>query len=320
MGNLRQAKDIAVMTPLGRKNAIIDGNFDVWLEATTQTSAGYGSDTMWNNSNAGSTKTHARVLFGLGQTEVPGNPKSASQTVVSSVTGAANQVSKTQYIEGVHTLAGETATLSFWAKADANKLLAVDLLQYFGTGGSPSAPVLGIGATKFNLTTAWTKYTLTVQIPAVTGKVLGTSNTDNLRVQFWFDAGTDYNQRTDSLGHQSGTFTIAQVQLESGSVATEFERLTIGETLRLVGRYYSKGPLRTGSFCYFGGNWLIPFIDFPIEMRTIPIVAINATGGTPLGAWTAQAEITGFRSILCYVGTMGDNSFIDGSWTADARL
>ena len=59
--------------PATFKNRIINGNFDVWQRATSQTSSGYGSDDRWTNSNTGSTKTHSRQTFDLGQTDVPGN-------------------------------------------------------------------------------------------------------------------------------------------------------------------------------------------------------------------------------------------------------
>jgi hypothetical protein len=56
--------------------------------------------------------------------------------------------------------------------------------------------------------------------------------------RIWFDAGSDFNARTDSLGQQSGTFDIAQVQIEPGPVATPFEQRPIGTELALCQRYF----------------------------------------------------------------------------------
>jgi hypothetical protein len=67
-----------------------------------------------------------------------------------------------------------------------------------------------------------------------------------LALNIWFDAGSDYNSRTDTLGQQSGTFDIAQVQVEPGAVATTFERRPIGMELSLCQRYYEK--------LFFGGQ------------------------------------------------------------------
>ena len=109
----------------------------VLAERTSQTSSGYGSDDRWINEHAGSTKTVSRQTFTVGQTDVPGNPKFWSRTVVSSVAGASNFVVKSQKIESVATLSGQTVALSFWAKADATKNMAVEFTQNFGSGGSP---------------------------------------------------------------------------------------------------------------------------------------------------------------------------------------
>jgi hypothetical protein len=77
--------------------------------------------------------------------------------------------------------------------------------------------------------------------PSISGKTLGTDNNSSLGLNIWFDAGSDYNSRTDSLGQQSGTFDIAQVQVEPGAVATTFERRPIGMELSLCQRYFQNG-------------------------------------------------------------------------------
>jgi len=222
----------------GRKNYIINGNFDIWQRGTSQTNAGYASDDRWSNYHNGSTKTHSQQEFTLGQTDVPNEPKYFSRTVVTSVAGVYNYCFKIQRLESVRSLAGKTATLSFYAKADAAKNIAVELTQQFGTDGSPSEAITGIEVTTCVLTTSWQKFTITVNLPSIAGKTLGTNNDDSLELLFWFDAGSYYNARTNSLGQQSGTFDIAQVQLEEGSVATNFEYRPIGEELALCQRYY----------------------------------------------------------------------------------
>jgi hypothetical protein len=73
---------------------------------------------------------------------VPNEPRYWLQTVVTSVVGAANYCYLQQHVESVRRLAGKTATLSLWAKADATKPLAIEIRQNFGTGGSPSASVV----------------------------------------------------------------------------------------------------------------------------------------------------------------------------------
>lgn len=232
--------EISGSSTSNNRNVIINGDFDIWQRDTSQTSSGFGSDDRWRNSHVGSTKTHSRGTFSVGQTEVPSNPTYFSRTVVTSVAGSSNFVYKYIKIENVSTFAGETITVSFWARADASKNIATELGQHFGSGGAPSSIISEIGVTTHSLTTTWQKFTVTLALPSISGKTLGTDNNDNLQLVFWFEAGSDHNNNTNSLGQQSGTFDIAQVQVEGGGVATNFEQRSVGEELRLCQRYYEE--------------------------------------------------------------------------------
>lgn len=288
-------------SPLSFRNKIINGGFDVWQRGTSQTATGYGSDDRWANGNVGSAKTHSRQVFTVGQTDVPGNPKYYSRTVVTSVAGAGNYAVKFQKIEGVRTFAGKTVTLSFYAKADAPKSIAIEFQQEFGTGGAPSALVQGIGAQKVALTASWQRFEVTVAIPSITGKTLGSNGDDSLGVFIWFDAGSDFNARTATLGQQSGTFDIANVQLEEGSVATPFEQLPPGETFRLCQRYYQRTfdtlttTWMTGAVFTNGGSVCYPL---PVRMRAAPTITANdliaanfsSSGSPPANKWGLQIQ------------------------------
>lgn len=225
----------------GFKNYIINGNFDIWQRGTSQTTSGYGSDDRWDNNNAGSTKTHSRVVCSDVERALF-NAKYFSRTVVTSVAGSNNYCIKVHRIEDVTKTAGKTVTLSFWAKADSNKNIAIEFVQIFGTGGTPSPIETGIGAQKIAVSAVWKKYSITVTVPSLIGKTLGTdgAHTYSASLYFWFDAGSNYNYRTANLGQQSGTFDIAQVQLEEGSVATPFENRPYGLELSLCQRYYEE--------------------------------------------------------------------------------
>ena len=283
-----------------RKNLLINGCFRIWQRATTQTSASsFGSDDRWGNSHNGSTKTHSRQAFTIGQTDVPGGPQYYSRTVVTSVAGAANQVHKYQAIEDVGVTAEKTITISFWAKADSAKNIATEFWQVFGAGGSSS--VTGVGIATHALTTSWQRFTATATMPSVSGKTFGTVTGSG--VAFWFDAGSDNDARTNSLGQQSGTFDIAQVQIEIGSEATEFEHRPIGDEIVLCQRYFCKSYRLdvdpgtadvNGSFSSnttSGGSDNMS-ISFPTTMRTNPSVTIYAPdSGTSNRAWQS-ADVT----------------------------
>ena len=267
----------------GFKNYLINGNFDVWQYGTSQTTNGYGSDDMWINFNIGSTKTHSRVITNKSE---PFSAISYSTTVVSSVVGAGNACGKQQRIEYANTLSGKTATLSFWAKANATKNISIDFVQYFGSGGTPSAIIEGISATKISITSSWVKYTVTVNIPSIAGKTAGTAMNDSLWVRFWFDAGTDFNSRTANLGHQSGTFDIAQVQLEEGLVATPFEQRPIGLELSLCQRYYWSGTLV--ELAPTRADFTAQYIKFPVAMRAVPTTVLTAYSSGTVGCLRQQ--------------------------------
>lgn len=283
-GNLSIGGGFVPGTSFSLRNKIINGNFDFWQRGT---SLGSGTGTRyladrWLNESDGSTYTVSQQSFTLGQTSVPNEPSFFLRTVVTSVAGTGNRAFFYQRIESVRTLAGKTATLSFWAKADSSKNIAIEFAQSFGSGGSPSSGLLGIGVTTCSLTSSWQKFTVTVSIPSIVGKTLGTSGNDHFSFIFWFDAGSSFNSRTNSLGQQSGTFDIAQVQLEEGSVATPFEVRPQGLELSLCQRYYRRGrvgsPNQSAIFfnTYYGGTGIY-LIEHDVgfnQMRVAPTLTL----------------------------------------------
>ena len=264
----------------GFRNAIINGNFDHWQRGTSQTTNGYGSADRWFMYAVGGTFTASRQSFALGQTAVPGEPTYFYRTVTVFAAGALNERHLTQHIEDVRTFAGQQVTVSFWAKADAAKNISIEFEQIFGTGGSPSANISAIGVVKVALTTSWQKITRTVSISSISGKTLGTDGNSYLQCNIWFDAGSSFNARTDTLGQQSGTFDIAQVQLEAGPVATPFERRPIGTELALCQRYYHL--LRQNMFSSGNANIARVHVQFPTSMRTTPTVSLTTNSGGAL--------------------------------------
>ena len=302
----------------GFRNAIINGNFDIWQRGTSFTGSAYGAD-RWFNSRLGTTQIVTRQAFTLGQTDVPGEPTYYWRTVVSSVTGIANSSSLQQRIEDVRTFAGQQVTLSFWAKVDASKSIAVELIQDFGTGGSPSTSVVAIGTTKVSIGTSWQKVTVTATLPSISSKELGSNGDHHLRLNIWFDAGSVFNARTDNLGHQSGTFDIAQVQLEPGPVATPFERRPIGMELALCQRYHFRiggnymGGLGTKYAPAATANMFNGSVTFPSSMRASPNLTwnspsfVNATAGDhsiDQNGATLRANSSAAGSYRMYGGTL----------------
>lgn len=295
-----------------RKNIIINGNFDVWQRGTSQTSSGYGSADRWSNTHSGSTKTCSQQTFTIGQTAIPNNPKYFLRTVTTTANSTGNWVIQSQRIEDVTRFSGKTLTLSFWAKADANRNIATEFVQDFGTGGTPSDRVYALGVVTCALTTSWQKFTVTVTLPSVSGKTLGTTTISYLQLNLWFDGGSTYTDRNNSLGSQSGTFDIAQVQLEEGTAASNFEYRHPSEELQLCCRYYFQHtvaqqgtrfnfPITTISTTVARQSFVVP-----VPMRIPPTITIDnwsatGLGGQPTATSSSSYSISAIHAI--YTGT-----------------
>jgi hypothetical protein len=250
----------------GARNCIINGNFDIWQRGTTSTVTTAGSNYLtdryiWNTQ--GNTTTVSRQAFTVGQTDVPYEPTYFHRIQITAAVAA--QLSLEQRVEDVRTLAGQTATLSFYAKGAAAFTLNYSVAQNFGTGGSPSSGV-SAGSGTVSLTTSWQKFTITFNVPSISGKTLGTNNDHFLQVVWQMPASA------------TNTFDLAQVQLEKGSVATPFERRSYGQELALCQRYCHKWSANgdgTNLYSRFPmGIWgsttqiTVPF-SHPVSMRTV---------------------------------------------------
>lgn len=294
---------IAVVDSNTRKqnrNYIINGNFDVWQRGTSQTANGYASTDRWshNHSGTGVSKTVTRQAFDLGDIGGRREARYYARTVVTGGSAAGGFCLMLQRIEGVHSLAGKQATVSFWARADATRDIAVEFIQQFGSGGSPSSTVLIAPQKVTAFSFGFQKFELTIDIPSISGKTLGTNGNDFLAINFWFSAGSDFNDRTLSIGNQSGTFEIAQVQVEEGDRATEFELLHPSEILSQCQRYFNKtypqnlypgnvyadpNVRGNGGFQLRANNaaalYQINEWAFPVTMRAIPSVTLYSLTG-----------------------------------------
>ena len=296
------------------KNKIINGDFYVNQRAfTTTTSSGtYGFDRwVMNCSLSDGTTTYSAQTFTTGAAPVAGYEAAnfARVATTGQTTTAAFSILN-QYIENVRTLAGQTATISFWAKANSGTpKVAIEIAQSFGSGGSPSAGVTTY-VSQVTLSTSWTRYSVNVNVPSISGKTIGTTpNTSSLRVLLWVSAGSDFNSRTGSLGIQTNTFDIWGVQVEQGSTATAFQTATgtIQGELAACQRYYLriKG---TGANYPFSmaqnyttstGGALVPF---PVVMRTRPTALETSGSGGDYQVYTASGTAQGLASAPTFAG------------------
>lgn len=272
----------------------------------------------WFTGSAGTTIAPSRQSFALGQAVVSGAPRYFHRVVVASAAGAGNYALMGQAIEGVDTLSGQTITVSFWAKADTTRSLSVEMFQSFGSGGSPSAAVVAIGSTKLALTTAWTRYFVTINIPSVSGKTLGSGLNDYLGLNFWFDAGNTFNTRSAALGQQSGTFDIGTVQVESGKVATVVEWRPPALEMLLAKRYYTSGRY-AAEFYATSGSTQAARVPLGVGMRVAPSVAGTYTYTLNTGSGSTDTPTVDSVRVGAVATATGNCAFIV-DWTADAEL
>jgi len=273
----------AASSPYVLKNRIINGAMQVWQRGTSFTVTGgavtyttdrfgsYTNNTNMTISRNTSVPTTAGSLFPYSlQLQ---RPASSTQTY---------GLYLTQVIESVncYDLAGQSVTLSFWAKAGAN---------FSASGSSISASIVtgtvadqstlsllsgtwtGLAATTYTptITTSWTKYTLTGAIP---------SNVLEIGLQFYFNP-------TGTAGADDSLY-ITGIQLEIGTTATPFERRLYGQELincqRYCYRITNTGATNNGS-PVASGLWsnatlVATACKLPVTMRSAPTLSYSAIG------------------------------------------
>ena len=251
------------------KNAIINGAFNVWQRGTSFTlgagSAVYTSDRYYYYSGTSGAATVSQQTFTPGTAPVSGYEGTYFYRI-NQTSGASTNPSLEQRIENVRTFAGQTVTVSFWAKSAGTTTFGLNFLQNFGTGGSPSATVSTTAiASGTATTTGWQRFTASVALPSISGKTIGTSG-DYLDVNWYWTTSTTY------------TFDIWGVQVEAGSVATAFQTATgtlQGELAACQRYYYRNSAAASYNFIAGGGigrnsTQIWYAIPLPVTMRTIP--------------------------------------------------
>jgi hypothetical protein len=257
------------------KNKIINGDFRINQRSfTTATVDGAFGFDRWNINHDGGC-TFSAQTFTPGAAPVAGyEGTNYARLVTSGHSASTNFAWLQQKIESVRTFAGQTVTISFWAQAGSGTpKIAVELDQQFGTSGSARVTTYGGQVT---LSTSWARYSVTVAVPSISGKTVGTAN-DYLGLELWVSAGSTFNSRTGSLGVQNNTFNIWGVQVEAGSVATPFQTATgtLQGELAACQRYYFRSTPGTNFGNYglgIAGSTTAAFVSLklPTTMRVIP--------------------------------------------------
>ena len=272
------------------KNAIINGDFRINQRAfsSTTTSGIYTFD-RWNVVYSGGTCTYSTQAFTPGAAPVTGyESTNFLRTVSASQSATTHYAAFRQPIEDVRTFAGQTVTVSFWAKASTGTpSVAITLDQTFGSGGSSNNPKSGSNIT---ISSSWARYSSTITLDSVSGKTIGTGSC--LYAWLFTSCGSAVNSGVGypvTLGVQNITVDVWGFQVEAGSVATPFTTATgtIQGELAACQRYYvrttasannAQTPFGYGYFYSSTGTVLI--IRPPVTMRTTPSFTFSYCGLT----------------------------------------
>jgi len=165
-------------------------------------------------------------------------------------------------------LANSLLTTVTWTAYYANSA------DTFGSLASPTRTQISTGT--FTVNSTVTRYSTTISVPSAA--------TTGIEIVF-------------TVGQQtSGTWTIGNVQLEAGSIATPFERRSFGQELALCQRYYWQ---ISGDDCTLIGQGSSSGsanfnTRFHVPMRVAPTVTVN----TPLTADVFTIGTKTFSSVL----------------------
>jgi len=256
------------------KNKIINGDFGIWQRGTSFSNPAQGVYTAdrwrinFESSTAPTTATLSQQTFTPGTAPVADyEGKFFWRYAVTTKGGSATYFETKTRIEDVRTFAGQTATYSFWAKADSARTLSVYWEQRFGSGGSPDVLT---SLNSVSVTTAWARYSVTISVPSISGKTIGAGSTGAPSIRLTMADGM--------------TLDLWGMQVEAGSVATPFQTASgsIAGELALAQRYYQRFTVSGGGNFFgvgFNESTTSTFIKmpFPVIMRTAP-TALEQSG------------------------------------------
>lgn len=287
---------------------IINGDFSVWQRGNSHSTLGYGSADRWANLFSGGTVVMSKAAFGLTENYGGTTPLFALFQNVSGQSAANHFAIIGHRIEDVRSYAGQTITVLGWAlRSSGAGNMVVEAEQVFGTGGSPSSAVAGISPTTVTLSgSVWTPFAVTLNIPNISGKVLGTNGNDYLQLNFWLSGGSDFNARTNSLGIQTINAGLWGIHIRKGVAPVEatnyYSPPPIWETEPACMRFYFQGflPLRgvigtPGTVARLGAPLQIP-------MRRSPDIIVSGTLFDGFGTDTLATLIANSSSFAAIEG------------------
>ena len=281
------------------QNAVYNSGFDLWQRGTSSTANasaagnGYTADRWQSVYSTGAITTSRQATSDT--TNLP-NIQYCARVQRNSGQTATTNVIISQTLETVDSIrfTGQAVTLSFWARAGANYSASASGLiagLFSGTGTdqnvlfSFTSQSTVVSATR-TLTTTWQRFSITGTV-ATTATELG---------YYFYYAGVGTAGANDY-------FEITGVQLETGSVATPFNRMsgTLQGELAACQRYYQRFNASSVYTFFCNGNaysttQATTILPLPVTLRTAPS-SIETTGTASNYRLTNGATATACNSV-----------------------
>ena len=160
----------------------------------------------------------------------------------------------------------------------------------FGTLASPTRTQIATGT--FTVTSTVTRYTTQIAIPS--------NATTGIEIVFTVGAQT------------SGTWTIGNVQLEPGSVATPFEVRPYGLEFAMCQRYYQTVAINAyavnANYTSFNPDFYYP-VTFPVTLRASPTVTRTGVADSGVTGGIVSATTSGFSVVMELTAASGQSVF-----------
>jgi hypothetical protein len=266
------------------KNRIINGAFNVWQRGTSFTSVSSGQYTAdrWQIS-----------YRTAGVTVAQQNNTTYYACRLTNTDGSVQSFDFEQRIEDVTQFNNASFTMSFNAKASTASTVTAQVYVNYGSGGS-SQDTVYVG--NVSVTTTRTGFTIALPFPNMASKTIGANN--YVRVLL-----------SPSSLAASGWVEYDSVQIEAGTVATNFDFRSYGTELALCQRYFIQteqygqstggAPTMTSyiGFNTTAFNWFWHSVSFPTTMRTSATVTTSDFNGNTgkISIWTSTGGATSFN-------------------------
>jgi hypothetical protein len=244
------------------KNKVINGDFNIWQRGTSFTNpSGTFTADRFSWDTVAMVGTVTRQAFTPGTAPVAGYEGTYFARL--DITSGSQYGEYSHKIEDARTFALQTITVSFWARLNSGASgWQTNVVQNFGTGGSPSSAVL-VGQTAFTPTSSWQRFTYSVTVNSVSGKTFGTNNNSFLNITV---------QKTSTTASQ---LDIWGLQVEASNTATAFQTATgtLQGELAACQRYYWRllCDVDFGAGVAASNTVNILSMSLPVTMRTKPV-------------------------------------------------